>query len=317
MPALVSVVVPTYRRPAMLRGALSSVTVQSVQDLEVIVTDDASGDGTEAVVRSFDDKRLIYQRHASNIGQLANIRSGISRASGRYLALLHDDDLWDPGLIEALLRPLERRPHLVAAFSDHWVMDAQGRVDERASHEFSNTWGRSDLPPGEHSDVPRIALLRQSMPLGISGLIRREAVDWSDFPDEVGDLVDVWLAYLVARTGRPIWFEKQRLASYRLHPASSTNANRLNNSRAATFLRRRLADDPLLAEHRTIFLRQYGIACVTHGISLLRDGRPREARRVIVDGVRYAPSARACAAAGLSVLPARLASRLSSRPRTG
>lgn len=64
----VSVIVPTYNRCTLLRGALESVCGQTHRNLEIIVIDDASDDDTEMVVRSVGDPRIRYLRHEANRG---------------------------------------------------------------------------------------------------------------------------------------------------------------------------------------------------------------------------------------------------------
>ena len=76
----ISVVVPTYKRPALLGRAVRSILDQSLQDFEVIVVDDASGDDTEEAVAAFSDPRVRYVRHEENRGLAAARNSGIKAA---------------------------------------------------------------------------------------------------------------------------------------------------------------------------------------------------------------------------------------------
>jgi glycosyltransferase involved in cell wall biosynthesis len=91
-----TVVIPTYNRQAELARAMKSVMAQSHRDWELIVVDDASTDGTEKVVRSFDDGRVNYVRHSHNRRGGASRNSGIERAHGKYVAFLDSDDEWFP-----------------------------------------------------------------------------------------------------------------------------------------------------------------------------------------------------------------------------
>src|SRR5687767_5982098 len=64
----VSVIIPTHNRAALLQRAVRSVTGQTFADLEVMIVDDASNDGTQDLVASWADRRIRYLRHPVNKG---------------------------------------------------------------------------------------------------------------------------------------------------------------------------------------------------------------------------------------------------------
>ena len=92
--ALVSVVIPTYKRPRLLRTAIVSALAQEgageLFDIEIIVVDDCSPDDTAQVASEFPD--VQYIRLPENRGASAARNAGIRRARGKYVALLDDDD---------------------------------------------------------------------------------------------------------------------------------------------------------------------------------------------------------------------------------
>lgn len=91
---LVSVVLPTYQRPRLLRRAIASVVDQRYRNFELVVVDDGSDPSVLGVVESFDDPRVRYHRHEQNRGNAAARNTGIRLAEGDYLAFLDDDDEW-------------------------------------------------------------------------------------------------------------------------------------------------------------------------------------------------------------------------------
>lgn len=91
---LVSVIVPTYNRAAIVPRALQSIINQTYQNLEVIVVDDASSDNTQEVITGFHDPRIRYLRHDRNRGGSVARNTGIHAAHGEYLAFLDSDDEW-------------------------------------------------------------------------------------------------------------------------------------------------------------------------------------------------------------------------------
>jgi glycosyltransferase involved in cell wall biosynthesis len=115
----VSVVVPTYNSSEVLPRAIESVLSQSLDDLELIVVDDASTDRTDTVVSRYDDPRLRYVRHETNRGGSAARNTGIEHACGTYVAFLDADDEWHPEKLERQVECLESRSEdWVAAYCD-------------------------------------------------------------------------------------------------------------------------------------------------------------------------------------------------------
>lgn len=103
---LFSVIIPTYGRPEFLAEAIDSVLVQTVDDLECIVVDDASPEPVEIPV----DERVRLVRRTENGGPGAARNSGIKQARGKYITFLDDDDLYAPARLEMATRGLSRSP---------------------------------------------------------------------------------------------------------------------------------------------------------------------------------------------------------------
>lgn len=95
---MVSVIIPTYNRANLLSNAVDSVLAQDYQAIEVIVVDDGSTDGTQAVARQFGDRIKYIKR--KNGGPAAARNTGIAASSGEIIALLDSDDLWLPGKLQ-------------------------------------------------------------------------------------------------------------------------------------------------------------------------------------------------------------------------
>jgi glycosyltransferase involved in cell wall biosynthesis len=107
---LVSVVIPTYNRPRVLRCALRSTLWQTLEDFEVLVVGDGCTDDSGEVVASFGDPRLRWHNLPVNSGcQGVPNQRGLELARGRYVAYLLHDDVWHPRHLEYLVRGLERR----------------------------------------------------------------------------------------------------------------------------------------------------------------------------------------------------------------
>jgi len=106
-PPLVSVVLTTFNRSALVSPAIESVLRQTAGDLELIVVDDCSTDDTRDVVGRVADPRLSLVRHEVNLGLAAARNSGVERARGRFVCFLDDDDEWRHDKLAAQLAVFE------------------------------------------------------------------------------------------------------------------------------------------------------------------------------------------------------------------
>ncbi|HYD10055.1 MAG TPA: glycosyltransferase family 2 protein, partial [Acidimicrobiales bacterium] len=125
---LVSVVVPTHDRSALVVRAVRSATSQTVDDIEVLVVDDGSSDDTPAVLAELaaDDRRLRVLRHEEARGAPAARNTGIDHATGAYLALLDDDDEWLPTKLERQLAQFVDDPSLALVGCHHALVADDG-----------------------------------------------------------------------------------------------------------------------------------------------------------------------------------------------
>ncbi len=103
---VVSVVVPAFNAEKHLSATLESIGAQSIADIEILVVDDCSADGTEALVQRVArwDPRVRYLRTASNFGGPAGPRNvGVDAARADWIAFCDADDLWHPRKLETQL----------------------------------------------------------------------------------------------------------------------------------------------------------------------------------------------------------------------
>jgi glycosyltransferase involved in cell wall biosynthesis len=120
---LLSVVIPTYNRAALLREALNSIFEQGVRGVQVIVVDDGSTDDTRGVVSDYgNDATYVFQE---NRGTAAARNRGVSLARGEFISFLDSDDLWLPGKTATELSLFEKFPDAGAIISDseYWTED--------------------------------------------------------------------------------------------------------------------------------------------------------------------------------------------------
>jgi glycosyltransferase involved in cell wall biosynthesis len=125
-PPQVSVVIPTRDRLALVRDAVSCALGQDGVDVQVVVVDDGSSDGTPDALEAIGDPRLRVERMPRRGGVARARNAGVAVAAGEWIAFLDDDDLWAP---ERLSRQLEvaREAGASVAYGSRLVVDAQRR----------------------------------------------------------------------------------------------------------------------------------------------------------------------------------------------
>lgn len=126
---LVCLCVPTRNRCGTLRESLPKILTQSYSPLEILISDNGSTDGTEALCREAarQDPRIRYFRQPENIGLYENHNFCIDQAKGEFLGFFHDHDEHDPSLVEKYVRFLQDHPEAGVVCSDWELIDEEGR----------------------------------------------------------------------------------------------------------------------------------------------------------------------------------------------
>lgn len=132
---LVSVVIPTYNRAALIERSVKSALAQSHRDVEVVVIDDASTDETVSVLATIDDPRLRVIELERNGGQCKARNRGVREAQGRYVAFLDSDDEWLPTKVARQLERFEAGDRPGVTYTGMWVDDGTSRNDVLARVE--------------------------------------------------------------------------------------------------------------------------------------------------------------------------------------
>jgi glycosyltransferase involved in cell wall biosynthesis len=123
---LVSVLLAVHNGARYLGAAVDSVLGQTVQDLELIVIDDASTDETPALLAGVGDERLVTLRNDQQAGLAASLNRALDAAAGRYLARLDDDDIAVPARLERQLARVRAEPSVAIVGSAVVDLDAEG-----------------------------------------------------------------------------------------------------------------------------------------------------------------------------------------------
>ena len=130
---LVSIGVPIYNEERFLEEALDALLAQDYPNIEILISDNASTDGTAAICERYaaNDDRVSYQRLPENIGGAANFQHVLSAAAGRYFMWAAGHDVWSEDLVRESVGILEKNSDAALAFATSYWIDAEGHRDSR------------------------------------------------------------------------------------------------------------------------------------------------------------------------------------------
>jgi len=244
----VSVVIPTKDRWELLsRHGLRSALAQEGVELEVVVVDDGSSDGTPERLEALADPRIRVFCHDRPHGQAAARNSGIAEARAEWLAFLDDDDVWAPGKLRAQLDAARARD-AIFVYGPIVVLDEQGGVQEA-------------IPAPDPETVATLLETRNALRAGSSTILARTDVvrGLGGFDVGLSELTD-WDLWLRLAQAGPAAVCDEVLAGYFTHPQN-----------------RRVVDDSDVAAEYEYFLRKHPVA---------RAGRPQFSRWVAMGHLR-------------------------------
>ena len=123
---LISIVLPVYNGARYLASAVSSLLSQS-ENIEIVISDDASTDNTIDIIRSFDDPRIKLIINTTRGGIFVNLDRGIAVARGTFIQFFSQDDVAHPGFIASQLRGFDR-PDIGLVYSSCKIIDEVERI---------------------------------------------------------------------------------------------------------------------------------------------------------------------------------------------
>ncbi len=207
---LFSIVVPSYNQARFLDETLSSLLGQEDADIEVLVVDGGSTDGSVDIIRRYAD-RLAWWVSEPDRGQSHALNKGFQRASGEWLGWLNSDDFLLPGALQILRTQLGRNPACRWWIGEGWFVDADGRRLRRYSAPLGLERPEQLSDWREHWLSQPASIFRRSLWLEVGGAVREDLHYAMD--------LDLWLRFL--KRAAPTCFAGD-FAGYRVHTGSKT-----------------------------------------------------------------------------------------------
>lgn len=216
---LVTVCIPTYNYAAYLDDAIGAALQQTYTDLEVVVVDNCSTDGTGALVDSWlrRDNRVRYVRNDANVGMARNFNVALRQATGAYVKVLCADDWLHPRAIEACVAELERQPRAALVTTGRILASQRGDSSGLASYCTS----RSTV---DGPSAIRRCLFGTNYIGEPSATVFRRSLAARGFDETYPHLIDLEMWFHLLEQGDLVCIP-EALTYIRLHEGQSTQAN--------------------------------------------------------------------------------------------
>ena len=136
-----SIVTPSFNQARYIESTIRSVLDQGFSDLEYIIIDGGSTDGSEEIIKKYEN-RLSYWISEKDNGQSHAINKGFSRASGEIIGWLNSDDMLFPGALQRVDRVFSENPEVDVIYSNGvWIDEFDRVIRKRKNGDFHfKTW---------------------------------------------------------------------------------------------------------------------------------------------------------------------------------
>ena len=176
----ISVVIPTYNRYSVLKGALESVFAQTYSPFEVIVVDDGSSDETSQIIQDFPTIKYFYQKNAG-VSSARNL--GIQKVTSEWIAFLDSDDEWHESKLQEQVNFHKQNPEILMSYTDEkWIRNGN---EVRVPKKFTKVGGAIFEECLSHCIIAPSATLIHKKLLNVVGVF--------DETLEVCEDYDLWL----------------------------------------------------------------------------------------------------------------------------
>lgn len=233
----VTIILPCYNQVQYVRNSIDSVLSQSYRNIELVLIDNVSTDGTKETLQEYEkkDSRVKCIYHRKNMGFTVSINDGFAAASGDFIAIQNSDDVWHPDKLEKQLQVFNENPEIDVVVSDANVINENGRfLGYLLSQEIK--WDKFGALPDAFEDLcdnnfcchPSL-IFRKSCLLSVS-----------KYDESLKYACDWWFLIILAKNHK-FYYIKDPLLEYRIHPYNTSKKKDLVYT-DMMIIRKRIAD---------------------------------------------------------------------------
>ncbi|MEE3467164.1 MAG: glycosyltransferase family 2 protein [Eubacterium sp.] len=231
MEPLVEIVLTTYNGERFIGEQLDSLLQQTHSALRILVFDDGSTDGTEAIVREYIDRHdnIVWHKNERNRGYTMNFLHGLRTTKADYVMLCDQDDIWKPDKVEKTLKTMveaekEDKETPILVFTDAEIYDGR-------------TTGNRSFHKTTHLNTKKVDLgsvLMENKCIGCTVMVNRALLGHLEHLPKVIRVHDWWLALIAAGFGRIVYRDEMTLY-YRQH-----DHNEIGGTEYSGYVKKRL-----------------------------------------------------------------------------
>lgn len=297
--SLVSVIMPCYNHAQFVSESVRAVLKQDYHDLELIVVDDKSTDGSAEVVRKIaqGDGRVRLIIHERNHGVSRSRNDGLRASRGTHLGFCDADDIWKPDKLKVQMQALQDISEYDVTYCDSEIIDRTGRPMGKL---FSDLFPPPMAPSGDLFEQ----LCQTNFINMQTVLLKRRCVEESGYFDEGIKWVEDWWQWIRLSRQYRFLYDPRALAQYRVHSNSTgltqRRGYRVNRWKVGKRILRSYSDLPSRVQAAVVY---------NMGNDLCRIRKPRTGRRFLRQAVILALHA-----GGSLKATARMAARLAFEP---
>lgn len=214
---MISIAMATYNGEKYLSLQLQSILQQTIQDLEIVICDDCSTDGTWELLQKFstEDSRIRCFRNEKNLGFKKNFEKAMLLCTGEFVALSDQDDIWEKDHLETLLNLIRDKD--IACGNAHLI----GSNGESLGKNLGDYNFFYECPK-DYKDIPLRIFYNCGCFQGASMLIRKELLEVALPLPEGVDYHDTWLT-VIACYSKGFVYTPQIITQHRRHEANASS----------------------------------------------------------------------------------------------
>jgi glycosyltransferase involved in cell wall biosynthesis len=213
----VSIMIPTYNRVERLRRAIESALNQDYPPIEILISDNASNDGTESYLQLLADPKVKSFRQETNIGLIGNWNFLANKANGDYCLMLSDDDELDRHGIKNLVAALE------AGVAKSHDLDIRLIVGNSNISNNVNELAGGSITAITCRELLQRVLRSEIQALPSATLIRTDSVKQNGYRDYYGTAIDLGLVADLAKNNSHTVITNEIVCKYNIHSDNITS----------------------------------------------------------------------------------------------
>ena len=220
--AKVSVIITSYNYEKYIRETINSVLNQTINDWELIIIDDNSTDNSIDIIMEFANKdtRIQVIRNCENLGLKESIKTALLAATGKWIAFLESDDLWEKDYLEKKLALANQYPNVGFIYNNVKFFDSQAQTAEKKYSSLINKNNNRNFPKNMFYNFGyENPVLTMS-----SVMIKKQFLENIDFSTPIDKLLD-WYLYIQIAQKTDFYYLKDKLTLWRQHEKSYISQN--------------------------------------------------------------------------------------------